>query len=257
LMRLAFIATLTLTHLLYVHLTKIGKTFSRGFMVKEKVRLRYSGFILFTFRLLSVATGLIFTIMVTRSTSTGEFGVWSNLSDVLTYFTFMASIIPFWMTRFTAREYEGSAKTGFIANVLTSTVFAFLFIALIPTIMSALKIPSDFTILYIIASISILEFYTLGALEAVLYAKQPQMVGYGSLIFEICKVVLGFAFIIKVRLGLVGVISSIIISYVLQLAFYFKLLANELKGVIQWTYLKEWLKASPINLYNLAFSRRR
>ena len=87
-------------------------------MAKKKVRLRYSGFVLFVFRLLSVATGLIFTIMVTRSTSAGEFGIWSNLSDVLSYFTLMASIIPFWTTRFVAREHAGSAKTGLIDRLL-------------------------------------------------------------------------------------------------------------------------------------------
>jgi len=224
-------------------------------MVKEKVRLRYAGLIMFMSRLFSAATGVIFTIMVTRSTSTGEFGVWSNLFDVLSYFIIMATIIPFWTTRFTAREYEGSAKTGFIANVFMSIIFAFFFIVLVPTIMSALNIPSDYTILYTIASIQILETYTLSALEAVLYAKQPQMIGYGSLIFEICRITIGFAFIIQLKLGLVGAISSMIISYILQLAFYFTLLANEFKVVIQWTYLKEWLKASPINLYNLAGSK--
>jgi len=221
-------------------------------MVKEKVRLRYSGFVLFTSRLLSAATGLIFTIMVTRSTSTKEYGIWNNLADVLSYFILMATIIPFWTTRFTAREYEGSAKTGLVANILMSTIFAFFFVALTPTIISALNIPSKHTILYKIAFIQILEIYTLSALEAVLYAKHPETIGYASLIFEICKVAIGFALIIQVKLGLVGAISSITVSYVLQLAFYLKLLANELKGVIQWTYLKEWLKASPINLYNLA-----
>jgi len=221
-------------------------------MAKEKIRLRYSGFIIFTSRLLSVATGVIFTIMITRSTSLGEFGIWNNLTDVLSYFTLMAAIIPFWTTRFTAREYEGSAKTGIIANILMSTIFAFFFIALIPTIMATLNILSEYMILYTIASIQILEMYTLPALEAVLHAKKPQMIGYGFLIFEICKAVIGFALLIQVKLGLVGAISSIIIAYALQLAFYFKLLANELKGVIQWTYLKEWFRASPINLYNLA-----
>jgi O-antigen/teichoic acid export membrane protein len=224
-------------------------------MTKEKVRLRYSGFILFTSRLVSVATGLIFTIMVTRSTSPGGFGIWSNLFDVLSYFNLMASVIPFWMTRFVAREYEGSAKTGFVANILMSTIFGFFFIALIPTILSALNIPSNYAILYAITSILLLQTYILSALEAILYAKQPQMIGYGLLISEISKVALGFALITQVKLGLLGAMSSIIISFILQLAFYFKILANELKGVIQWTYLKEWFKASPINLYTLVGTR--
>ena len=220
-------------------------------MVEEEIRLRYSGFTLFASKLFSVATGLLFTIMVTRSTSEGEFGVWGNLSDVLNYFVLLATILPFWTTRFTARKYAGSAKTGFIANLLMSILFASLYLILLPTIMLALNIVGDYTTLYTIASIQVLELYSLYALEAILIAKQPQMVGYGSLIFETSKVAFGFVFILQLKLGLVGVICSIIGSYTLQLAFYFKLTANELKGRIQWIYLKEWLKASPISVYNI------
>jgi O-antigen/teichoic acid export membrane protein len=224
-------------------------------MAKEEVRLRYSGFILFASRLLSVATGFIFTIMVTRSTSEGEFGIWNNLADVLSYFTLMALIMPFWTTRFTAREYKGAAKTGIIANFLMSTIFASLFLALIPTIMPALNIPRDYAALYIIASIQILELYTLSALEAVFHARQPQIIGYGLLIFEIFKVAIGFALIVELKLGLVGVICSIIIPYILQLALYIKLTAKELKENVRWSYLKEWLKVSPINVYNAVGNR--
>jgi len=221
-------------------------------MVEETIRLRYAGFILFASRLVSAATGIAFVLMVTRSTSAEEFGVWGNLGDVLGYFTLVAGMLPFWATRFTARKYTGSAKTGFLANLLMSTIIASLYLALVPTITSALHISGNFTILYAIASIQIVESYTLSALEAVLYAKQPQMIGYGLLISEISKVAVGFVFITQLKLGLIGVIWSLIIACILQLTFYLKLTTNELKEAIEWTYLKEWLKASPINLYNIA-----
>jgi len=72
-------------------------------MVKSEIRLKYSGLILFTSKLLSVATGLAFVLMITRSVSTEEFGIWGNLSDVFSYFIILATVLPFWTTRFVAR----------------------------------------------------------------------------------------------------------------------------------------------------------
>jgi len=224
-------------------------------MVKSEIRLRYSGFILFTSKLLSVATGLAFVLMITRSVSKEEFGIWGNLNDVFSYFILLATVLPFWTTRFVARGHTGSAKTGLLANIFISIASSSIYLALLPTILSVLQIGSDYTILYTIVSIQILELYTISALEAVLHAKQPQTIGYGLLIYEVCKVTLGFTLIIHLRLGLLGAIYSMISSYIIQIAFYIKISVNELKESVRWTYLKEWLKASPINLYNIVGSR--
>ena len=224
-------------------------------MVKSEIRLRYSGYILFTSKLLSVATGLAFVYMITRSVSTEEFGIWGNLSDVFSYFILLATVLPFWTTRFVAREHAGSAKTGLIANVFISIASASIYLALLPTILSALQISSTYTILYFIISIEIIELYTIQALEAVLRAKQPQTIGYGLLIYEVCKVALGFTLIIHLKLGLLGAIYSMISSYIIQIAFYMKLTAKELKESVRWSYLKEWLKASPINIYSIVGNR--
>ncbi|MDH5770083.1 MAG: hypothetical protein OEZ25_02175, partial [Candidatus Bathyarchaeota archaeon] len=224
-------------------------------MVKSDIRLKYSGLVVFASYILSVATGLAFVLMITRNVSTEEFGVWGNISDLSNYFILLSGVIPFWATRFVAREHGGSAKTGLIANLFISVASASIYLALLPTILSALQISTAYTILYTIISIQILELYTISALEAVLLAKQPQTVGHGLLIYEVCKVTLGFTLIIQLKLGLVGAIYSMISSYIIQIVFYIKLTAKELKESVNWTYLKEWLKASPINLYNVVGNR--
>jgi len=224
-------------------------------MVKSEIRLKYSGLILFTSRLLSVATGLAFVLMITRSVSEEQFGIWGNVSDVFSYFIILATVLPFWTTRFVAREHAGSARTGLVANIFISIASASIYLALLPTILSALQITGTYTILYFIISIQILELYTISALEAVLLAKQPQTIGYGLLVYEVCKVALGFTLIIHLELGLLGAIYSMISSYLIRIAFYIKLTAKELKETVRWTYLKEWLKASPINLYSIVGNR--
>jgi len=218
-------------------------------MDKGTIRLRYSGFVIFASRLLSGVTGSVFLLMVARGVTTKEFGIWGNISDVLGYFVLLSGILPFWTTRFVARKHVGSAKTGLLANILISTASASIYLALLSVVLSALHIAATYTILYVIASIQIVELYTISASEAILQAQQPQAIGYGLLIHAMCKVSLGFLLIVEFQLGLLGAICSIISSFTIQIAFYITLLAKDLKEGFRWTYLKEWLKASPANLY--------
>lgn len=222
-------------------------------MAEDEIRLKYSGFVLFLSKLLSIGTGFLFVLMITRSIFE-EYGIFGNISDVLTYFTLSSAIIPFWTTRFVARKHIGASKTGLVANLLLSTIFASIYMLLLPTITSAFHTEA-YTLVYAVVSIEILQQYILTALGATIHAKKPQATGYGFLIFEICKVIIGFILIIRLQLGLLGVISSIILAYIPQLVFYLKLTAHELQEKIRWAYVKQWLKASPINLYNVAGQR--
>jgi O-antigen/teichoic acid export membrane protein len=224
-------------------------------MVKNEIRLKYSGLIVFTSNILSAASGLAFVLMITRTVSTEEFGIWGNINDVSNYFILLSGVIPFWATRFIAREHVGSARTGFVANFFISVAVASIYLALVPIIASVLQISSIYTILYTVISVQIVELHVTSALEAVLRAKQPQTIGYALLIFEACKVLLGFTLILLFKLGLQGALYSIITSYTVRIAFYLKLTAKELKESVKWGYLKEWLKAAPIVVYNIVGNR--
>jgi len=218
-------------------------------MTETDIKLRYSGLIVFASNILSAITGLAFVLMITRSVSTEEFGIWGNINDLFGYFVLLGSVLPFWTTRYVARGHSGSAKTVLIANILISVASASIYLALVPTILSALKISSTYVILYALLAIQILEPYTIYALEAVLRAKQPQAIGYGLLIYEASRVVLSFILIIQFKLGLIGAMCSIIVALIIQIAFYVKSTIKELKENVKWHYLKDWLKTSPINIY--------
>jgi O-antigen/teichoic acid export membrane protein len=224
-------------------------------MVKDKIRLRYSGLLVFTSKILSLATGFGFVLMITRSISGKEFGIWGNINDILGYFTLLNFIVPFWVTRFVSREHAGSAKTGLVSNMLMSVASALIYIALFPIIMSVLHIDSAYTVPYIVLSIIIIQAYAVSAFEAILIAEKPHTLGYGLLVSETFKVVLGFILIIQLKMGLEGVVYTIVCASAIQVAFYLKLTANILKESINWNYVKEWLKASPILLYNTVGSR--
>ena len=199
--------------------------------------------------MLSVATGLAFTLMLTRATTEDQLGIWGNINDIIAYFAFFASAFPFWTMRFVARNKEGSVKTGVFANIIISIIAITIYIPLIPLIIPLLGISETYLILYLIASMQIIEGYLITMLEGCVRAKMPQAIGYGLLIEESCKVPLAYILIIKFQQPLIGALLSIITAVTIQIAYYLKLLSKEIKQPIKWNYVKEWLKGSTIIIY--------
>jgi len=220
-------------------------------LTKKEIRLQYSGFIVFTAKMLSVATGLAFQLMIARTTTELEYGLWFNINDVLAYFTLLAAALPFWTLRFVARDKEGAAKTGILANITISAIATVIYLPLIPLITSSLGIDQKYLLLYFVVAVQIIELYSISALEACVHARIPHAIGYGLLVGETCKVVLGYILIIRFQQPLLGALLSLTVAFIIQIAYYFKLLLEELRQRAKWHYVKEWLKGSVANIYNI------
>lgn len=219
-------------------------------MAKTEIRLQYSGFVIFAAKMVSVVTGMVFILMITRTTTDPEqLGIWSNINDIIAYFIFLSVAFPFWTMRFVARNKEGAGKTGIVANLIVAVIATAIYLPLVPLITSSLGISGNYIILYFVASMQIIEVYFINVLEAYLRAKAPQTIGYGLLIGEGCKVLLGYVLIVKLQQFLLGALLSLTIAFAIQIVYYFKLLSKELKQPIKWDYVKEWLKGSTINIY--------
>ncbi len=72
----------------------------------------------FTVGILTVFTGLIFALIVTRTLNAEEFGTWSLLATIIGYLIISERVISFWNYRQIARG-EEVGKT----SVITSTIF--------------------------------------------------------------------------------------------------------------------------------------
>ncbi|MDI6905350.1 MAG: hypothetical protein QMD13_07700 [Candidatus Bathyarchaeia archaeon] len=224
-------------------------------MAKTEIRLQYSGFIIFAAKMLSIATGLAFQLMIARGTTKPEFDLWFNINDIRAYFTLLATAFPFWTMRFVARSKEGAAKTGILANLTISAIATIIYLPLVPLITSWLGISQEYVFLYFLVSIQIIELHFISALEACLQAKIPQTLGYGLLMAEVCKVILGYILIIKFQQPLLGALLSLIVAFTFQIVYYFKLLVKELKQHFKWEYVKEWFKGSMANVYSVIGSQ--
>jgi O-antigen/teichoic acid export membrane protein len=215
---------------------------------ENEIRIQYSGFIIFAAKLLSVATGMIFTLLITRNATREQYGVWSNVFDLLAYFLLLSGAFPFWATRFVARGKEGAVKTGLLANLVLSLVSVVIYIPLVPLLTGALA-TGEYIALYLVVSAQMINLYLINVLESCLRAVKPHAIGYGLLIEEAVKVSLAYLLIVKLQLGLLGAMISLIIAVSAQIAYYLKLMSNDLRQKTQWNYVKEWLKGSTVNIY--------
>jgi O-antigen/teichoic acid export membrane protein len=215
----------------------------------NQVRLRYSGFIVFTTQILSLITGLVFTLLLTRNMTTDQFNIWTNIFDYTGYFLLFNPVLPFWATRFVARGKEGAVKTSVSTQLtiaLASTAVYFPVIVLISNAIGT----SNYLPIYIIAGFYILTFYSITIFESILQCVKPQFVGYGLIVEESVKVIIALVLILGFKQLFLGAILGLVVSCVVQVFFYLYILRSYFKQKIHWGYLKEWIKGSPAIAYN-------
>jgi len=207
--------------------------------------------VIFLAKIISVGTGLIFQFIVARTTSDAEYGIWFNINDIATYFTLLAGILPFWAMRFISRNKEGALKTGIIANFLISALAAAIYLPAVPLIASALDISQTYLVSYFLVALQIMELYSVSALESSLQARMPQAIGYGLLVQQFFKIIVGYVFIIELQQPILGAVRATILAFDVQIAYYVKLVTAEFRQRIRWEYVREWFKGSVANIYNV------
>jgi O-antigen/teichoic acid export membrane protein len=223
-------------------------------LAKREIRTHYSGLIIFIAKLLTVATGIAYALMVANSLSQNEYGIFGTFNWMIPYFTLLAGPVTFWTMRFAARNKEGASKTGVVANLTLGAIATLIYLAFLPVVTGALGLQS-YAAVYIAAAAQVIETYSIAVLEACLQAQRPHFVGYGLLIGEVAKVSLAYFFLMTFHLALLGVMLSIGIAYAIKIAFYFKTLVEELKQRIVFRYVREWIRGSAFNLYSIAGDR--
>lgn len=223
-------------------------------LTQKEIRTHYSGIILFAAKLTTVATGIIYALMVANSLPQAEYGVWGIFNIIIPYFTILSGAISFWAMRFVARGMQGATKTGAAANTAIGTMAALIYLALLPIITPRFGLQNYLTVYFVMAT-QVVELYVINVLESCLQGKQPELVGYGLLVGEILKVALSYVFIIHLQLGLIGVAFALVVASAIKIVFYIKTVFGELKQKIAFNYIREWMKGSAFNVYNIIGDR--
>ncbi len=218
-------------------------------MNTNEIRLHYSGFIVFTTQMLGIITGLIYTLLLTRNMTVSQYGIWTNIFDYTVYFMLFSNVLPFWVTRFTARGKTGTVKTSVSAQLTIGVVSTLVYLPAIVLISNAIG-TTAYLLIYLIAGFYILNFYLTTIFESILQATRPQAVGYGFIIQEIVKVIVALLVILGLRQIFLGAILGLVVSCFVQILFYVYLLKDYFKEKANWSYFREWLKGSPAIAFN-------
>jgi O-antigen/teichoic acid export membrane protein len=202
------------------------------------IRVTYSGLISFGVNLISVATGLIFTIIVTRQLSQDEFGLWGLIGIFTGYMLVIEPIIGYWAVREISRG-ENSGKTAFLSSGLFSFISIPFYIVIVYFFANDANV--DHEILFFAAILIPVRFLR-HILSSINLGHAPQITAYSLLVFEIVKIILAIILIYFFEMGLFGVISTIFIATLGALTYSIIRSREKLRGKFEKEFLKKWLK---------------
>ena len=209
------------------------------------IRVTYSGLISFGVGILSVVTGIIFTLIITRRLSLEEFGTWNLVGGLITYVMIFEPIISYWTIRQISRGLK-IAKTAIITSGFFSCggIIAYIIIAYFVGQQSdAVK---DVLLL---AAILVPMMFVIQTLNSINLGWKPQSVSYGLLIFEATKIPAALIFVYFLDWGLTGAILSTFVAYIGNIIILVIYVRDKLKGRFDRKIVKRWLSLSWLPIY--------
>jgi O-antigen/teichoic acid export membrane protein len=211
----------------------------------SRIRVTYSGLISFAIGLTSVITGIIFTLIVTRSLNTEEFGTWNLIGGLITYVIIVEPIVSYWATRETARGLA-SSRTAVMTSGMLSIGGVLAYLAIVYSLVS--NIHANENVLYF-SAILIPVMFLNRTLTSVNLGWTPHSSSYGMLSFEIAKIPAALLMVYFLHLGIIGAISSTIIAYMASIIILAYFARKKLRGSFNPSFLKKWIKLSWLSIY--------
>lgn len=211
----------------------------------SNIRVTYSGLIGFLISMVSVLTGIVFTLIVTRRLTPEEFGIWALIGSLIAYFLVVEPIISYWTTRQIARGNSVATTSIFYSAIFSlGQIPIYLYIVFyLPSI------GVDYTYSVILAVILLPVTFVSQTLVGINQGHKPHATSYGLLVFEILKIPVGILLVVIFDLGLNGAILVTFVAYVGRLTIQLYFAKSQLKKQLQFSLIKQWIKISWIPLY--------
>ena len=211
----------------------------------SEVRVTYSGLIAVFMSVINVVLGFIFTIIITRTLSPEEFGIWNIILGFIFYMVVIEPTISYWVTRETARNIS-SQKTAIVSSSLFSIggVFGYLVIAFLVGNQTIID-PKIILLGSILVPVMILNNTLIG----INLGWKPHTPQYSRFFFLIAQIVLVILFVYFLQMGIQGIILSSFVANVtsiIALTFYAR---KKLYNNFNLKYLQNWIRRSWLPLY--------
>lgn len=214
-------------------------------MKLNKIRVNYSGFLAFFSGLLSVAFGLIFSLIVTRRLSPENYGTWGLLFSIVNYLLISEVIISYWTTRQIARG-ENIGKSSILSSLLLSILIIPIFIGY--TFLISENTETKFEILLLGVLLIPLVFIS-QTISGVNLGHSPHLVSSSHLIFQLTKILLAIITVLILHLDIFGVVLAMIAAYLVKIIFQLYFARDKLKDKFSFKKLKSWIRLSWVPLF--------
>ena len=204
----------------------------------SKIRVTYSGLISFATNLVSVVTGLIFVIIVTRTLTIEEFGTWGLISGLFAYAVIISPVVCYWSTRETARG-EKSGKTAVTTNSLLSFLGVTIYVIIAYFVAKQSNLDES---VILFAAILLPVIFLNDTLVSIIRGWKTHSLNYGKLAFEISKILFVVIFVYFWNLGVWGAIVALFIAYLPSIAILLIYNIPKIKDEFNFEYVKKWFK---------------
>ncbi len=217
----------------------------------RKIRLRYAGLVNFTSNIASALIGLMFITMASRNLSEAEFGSWHYLTVLAQYFILPATLTNYWLTRYAGRGFR-VARTGFALNTIILAIALTLLAISSPFTFRPVEASSKLHALLLPAlSLYLTSNYYYTTSTALALGVAPQAIGYSQLLFEAIRTLFGFILILKLDLGIVGVLAAVAAAYLIITVFLIVYFRDEFGEPINRRLAVKWVKLYWLPAYSI------
>jgi O-antigen/teichoic acid export membrane protein len=188
--------------------------------------LRSTGLVVFTGRIISAFTGLLFTFMAARWLSVSGFGNWEVIVTLVTFSSYPVGVVAYWATRDVARG-RMVGRTAFFSGTLLSGLglvlyFGFTFVtqstiatSILPFLLGGLLVPLS---------------YWSAVANSIVQGFRPGLYAYSLVISELAKLAVAYEALFVLRAGIEGVIVALMAAYLVQSlvsTYFVRLTASE------------------------------
>jgi len=212
----------------------------------SSIRVTYTGLIGFVVSIISVITGLMFTVLVTRKLTPEEFGLWALIGSMIAYFLIMEPIVSYWTTREIAR-----GKSVGTTSLITSSLFALCSIPLYIVASFFVSDLSQTSFNVMLFGIMLIPcFFISQTLVGINQGHKPHATSYGTLVFESLKIPVGLGLVFYLQWGVEGAIVTTLLAYIARMIIQFYYARTKLKPSLDFYLIKNWFRLAPITLYS-------
>lgn len=200
--------------------------------------MTYSGLISFGAGTLTLISGLVFTLVISRGLSVTEYGTWGVIWGLLAYVLLLDPTVSYWATR-EAAQGKKSAKTAFFTSGGLSVIAIIAYIVIAYTYAPS----GDAELGALVFAVILVPSEIIKRLFAALgLAHRPHAVEYGLLIGELVKTAFAFTLVFSYGMGIEGVLLAALFGTIANIVLLVGYLRNELGGKLDSSYIKKWTR---------------